>query len=120
LGRILALESMERGSVRVLGRRHGLSRQKVMDMLHEAASSAPTSAEVSSALRPKWSGVLTVDGKRVRVSGGPACAPRAGRMVWLCGVDAGTGDLQAHHPVHGLPWRTEEKERKVATPAGWL
>jgi len=70
-----------------------MSRQKTMGMLHDAVSSAPTSAEVSAVLRPKWSGVLTVDGKRVRVSCGPACAPRAGRMVWLCGVDAGTGDL---------------------------
>lgn len=97
-------ESMERASIRILARRYERSKQKIMHMIHIVTAAAPTSAMIAKRLSPKWSGILVVDGKYVRVfdrlsmhlnhiSLARGERRRCNRKVWLCGIDSGTGDL---------------------------
>jgi hypothetical protein len=102
--RTIAREHVERASLRALGRRHGASRTRVMKIVHRAARGVPTSFEIAQRFRPLWSGILVVDGKYVRVFD-PLSAKldrralseeerrRLNLKVWLCGIDAMTGDL---------------------------
>lgn len=102
---VIVRESLERGSVRILARRFQRSKQWIMDAVHEGVRQMASSEWMAKRFQPKWSGILVVDGKFVKVwdrSEG-AMLPsdffsegmrRAMHMkVWLCGIDSGTGDL---------------------------
>jgi hypothetical protein len=99
--------SLDRGSVRSLARRFGMDKTSVMAAVHRVAARLAGSAAVALALKPRWSGVLAVDGKFVRVydrwasvAAAPSDRPlpRAHLAVWICGIDCGTGDLP-HYAV---------------------
>lgn len=75
-----------------------------MRMVHRVCASLPNTVEIAERLRPQWSGILTVDGKVVKVY--DALIERMDRSTlseheivwmhtqrWLVGVDYGTGDL---------------------------
>ncbi len=97
-------ESLERASVRILSRRYGRAKDTIMQIIHRVCASLPNTLEIAERFRPQWSGVLTVDGKVVRVY--DATIERMDRTKlseneitwmhkqrWLVGVDHGTGDL---------------------------
>lgn len=102
--REIALEHIERASMRTLGRRHAASKQRVMRTVHRATRNAMTSLEIARRFSPCWSGTLVVDGKYVRVFERLSAKLDRGALtddecrslntkVWLCGIDSGTGDL---------------------------
>lgn len=109
-------ESIERSSVRILARRFGKDKTTVMRIIHRVVAGLPDSATVAAVLMPRWSGILVFDGKYVRAydpwgkavdlaARGPSPAhPGEGTgdtarpmprhwVVWLCGLDHGSGDL---------------------------
>ena len=100
--RQITKEHLERGSLRILARRHGYSRNTLNNFVHEITKNVKNSHYIATHLKPKWSGTLVVDGKVVKVfdhftkniknlSEGEYRASH--RKVWLCGIDYGTGDL---------------------------
>lgn len=97
-------ESLERASIRILSRRYGRAKDTIMRIIHRVCAALPSSLEIAERLRPLWSGVLTVDGKVVKVY--DAVIERMDRSKlsddelralhrqrWLVGIDHGTGDL---------------------------
>jgi len=75
-----------------------------MRIVHRVIASLPDSEAIAKKFLPRWSGILVMDGKVVRVY--DALATKLDRtkfsddelrwmhkMRWLCGVDYGTGDL---------------------------
>lgn len=75
-----------------------------MARIHHATKQASDSLAIAAYFRPVWSGILVVDGKYLRVFDRLSVMldpnafsleeKRAMNMkVWLCGIDAGTGDL---------------------------
>lgn len=105
LERLVVRESLERASMRILKRRFGKSKRWIMETVHRVTSLLPGSEWVAKRFRPKWSGILCVDGKMVRVfdrlepmlAENSSFTERQRKMmhwkVWLCGIDSGTGDL---------------------------
>jgi len=100
----IARESLERASLRILARRYGKSKNTVMAIVRRVFSALPDSAAIARKFAPRWSGVLVVDGKVVRVYDELATKLDRSRFSddelrwmhkarWLCGVDYGTGDL---------------------------
>lgn len=100
----LARESLERASLRILARRHGLARNTVMMAVRRVLARLPRPADVAAVFHPRWSGVLVFDGKVVRVYDRLSSLLRPGALSdderrwlhksrWLVGVDHGTGDL---------------------------
>ena len=96
--------------MRILARRFGMTKVTVMNVVHRVVALVAGSVVVAAALTPKWSGVLAIDGKYVRVydrlagAFSPPKSARPGdgeherpmprhRAVWICGIDCGTGDL---------------------------
>lgn len=97
-------ESLERASIRILSRRYRRAKDTIMRIIHRVCTSLPSSLEIAERFCPQWSGVLTVDGKvvkvydrliermdRLRLSEDEIRAMH--RQRWLVGVDHGTGDL---------------------------
>lgn len=103
--RILS-ESLERGSVRILGRRFEKAKGTIMKIVHRTARRLMTSRAVAATLSPKWSGILVVDGLYVRVFDRLSAAftgrltssekKAVHRRSWLCSIDSGTGDIPHH------------------------
>lgn len=100
-------ESLERASVRILSRRYGRAKDTIMGIIHRVCAQLPSTLEIAERFRPQWSGILTVDGKvvkvydtiiermdRSRLSDDELHALH--RQRWLVGVDHGTGDLPHH------------------------
>lgn len=100
-------ESLERASIRILSRRYGKAPNTIMGIIHRVTAQLPNTREIAERFRPQWSGVLTVDGKVVKVY--DAVIERMDRTKlteneitwmhkqrWLVGVDHGTGDLPHH------------------------
>lgn len=83
------LESLERGSVRILSRRFQLSKTTIMKYIHDTSAKLGDSVFVASKVKPCWGSVLVVDGTYVRMN------KKIGRshMCWITGVDFKTGDL---------------------------
>lgn len=96
--------------MRILARRFGMTKVTVMNVVHRVVALIADPTAIAAALGPKWSGILAVDGKYVRVYDRLAGAfvprrfarpgdgeherpmPRH-RAVWFCGIDCSTGDL---------------------------
>lgn len=115
--RLTTKESLERGSMRILGRRFGKNKSTIMKIIHDVTASVKDSLWIAKKFRPNWSGILVLDGKHVRTfdpfavelkRSGPANATKAHvrakpvsadelwrmhRSVWICGIDSATGDL---------------------------
>lgn len=94
----IALESLERASVRILARRHGHSKTTIMNIIHRVTATLANSWDVARRLRPAWGGILVVDGKYVRARmlrtlRGDGATRERGLMCFICGVDVWTGDL---------------------------
>lgn len=100
-------ESLERASLRILSRRYQRAKDTIMHIVHRVCASLPSTREIAERFRPLWSGILTVDGKVVKVY--DAAIERIDRSKlseneivwmhkqrWLVGVDHGTGDLPHH------------------------
>jgi len=96
--------SLERGSLRILGRRYGRSRTAVMKIIHRVTKEVKDSVWVAGQYPLQWSGILAVDGKSIRVYNQLAKKLDLSKLtlleriylhkkVWLCGIDYGTGDL---------------------------
>lgn len=96
--------SLERASLRILSRRYGRAKDTIMRIIHRVCASLPTSPVIAERFRPQWSGVLTVDGKVVKVYDALIERMDRSRLTeneitwmhtqrWLVGVDHGTGDL---------------------------
>ncbi len=76
-----------------------------MKTIHRVTKRLPASEWVARRFQPNWSGILVVDGKMVRVfdrlepklAAESSFTQRQRTMmhwkVWLCSIDAGTGDL---------------------------
>lgn len=75
-----------------------------MRIIHRVTASLPNSVTIATKFCPRWSGILVVDGKVIRVydhmvgsRDRTAWTDEEWRwrhkMRWLCGVDYGTGDL---------------------------
>lgn len=97
-------ESLERASLRTLGRRYGKSKNTVLKIIRRVTSGLPNSTAIHQKLLPLWSGVLVLDGKVVRVYDKLTTKLKRSslsddelrwmnKMRWLCGIDHGTGDL---------------------------
>ncbi len=97
-------ESLERASLRILGRRYGKSKNTVLKIIHRVTSCLPDSLSIQRKFLPLWSGILTVDGKVVRVYDKLSTKLKRSslsddelrwmnKMRWICGIDHGTGDL---------------------------
>lgn len=97
-------ESLERASLRILARRYGKSKNTVLKIIHRVTSHLPDSAAVQKKFLPRWSGILIMDGKVVRVYDKLSTKLKRSslsedelrwmnKMRWLCGIDHGTGDL---------------------------
>lgn len=95
---------MERASFRILGRRYKKSRDTITKIVHLVAEQLPDSVSIAKKFNPRWSGILVMDGKVVRVFDKLATQLKQGaltedeerwlhKMRWLCGIDHGTGDL---------------------------
>lgn len=103
--RLVVRESLERASMRILKRRFRKSKRWIMETIHRVTSLLPGSEWVAKRFQPKWSGVLCVDGKMVRVfdrlepmlATDSSFTGRQRKMmhwkVWLCAIDSRTGDL---------------------------
>lgn len=100
----IARESIERGSMRILGRRYRLSRTAIMRLVHKVTNAAKDSIWVAQNFPLHWSGILVIDGKSIRVydqiikkldlkkfTGQEIRWMH--KKVWLCGIDYLTGDL---------------------------
>lgn len=96
-------ESLERASVRILSRRYGRDKQQIMKLVHAATKQAKDSVWIAAHFPLRWSGVLVVDGKMIKVydrltkqlkGKWPEKSLLAMNWkVWLAGIDYGTGDL---------------------------
>ncbi len=97
-------ESLERSSVRILSRRYRKAKNTIMKIIHRATSMLPTSMDIQKRLLPRWSGILVVDGKVIRVYDKLSTKLKhsslsedelkwMNKMRWLCGIDHETGDL---------------------------
>lgn len=106
----IARDSLERASLRILSRRYGKAKDTIMRIIHRVCASLPNTLEIAERFRPQWSGILTVDGKVVRVY--DMVIERMDRSKlsedeitwmhkqrWLVGIDYGTGDLPHHDLV---------------------
>lgn len=102
--RKLTRDYLERKSMRILGRNVHRSKSTVMKIIHQVCASLKSSVWVAKRFQPKWSGILVVDGKGVKVFDrlvkhidtskfSSLEIKRLHRQVWICGVDVGTGDL---------------------------
>lgn len=90
--------------MRILGRRYRLSRTAIMRLVHKVTSVVKDSARVAQNFPLRWSGILVVDGKSIRVYNKLAKKLDLSKFtelerkylhkkVWLCGIDYLTGDL---------------------------
>jgi len=87
--------------MRTIARQGGINKFLVMRAIHELTAETKDSFWIKKNLKPKWSGVLSFDGKIVRVFDEfahifdytPIELARAHKAVWLCGVDVHTKDL---------------------------
>lgn len=96
-------ESLERASIRILSRRYQRGKKQIMALVHNVTTQAKDSIWIANHFTPKWSGVLALDGKSIKVydklskqlknkiSNNEFFA--LNRKTWLCGIDYGTGDL---------------------------
>lgn len=115
-------ESLERGSVRILGRRFKKDKMTILKIIHEETQKAKDSRWIAKKFQPHWSGILVIDGKYVKVYDKLSTKimnsrvrnkkklsdeklKSMNRSVWLCGIDSGTGDL----PYYALA----EEESKI-------
>lgn len=100
--RKITQEHLEGTSIRTLARRHNHDKNILSQFIHEITAQVIDSFYISQRFKPQWSGVLIVDGTSVkiynrlssklkRLSGPERKALH--RMMWLCGLDYGTGDL---------------------------
>lgn len=75
-----------------------------MAKIHRATKQTSDSLVIAAYFRPVWSGILVIDGKYLRVFDRLSVMLDPGTLsleekrainmkVWLCGIDAGTGDL---------------------------
>ena len=97
-------QSLEKASLRILGRRFHKSKNTILKIVHRVTARLPDSRWIAKQFCPSWSGILIFDGKVIRVF--DALSTRLKRsslsedevrwlhkMRWLVGVDFGTGDL---------------------------
>jgi len=94
---------MERASIRILARRFEKSKTTIMNTIHDICSQLPDSVKVALCLKPKWSGILVIDGKSIKAYD-PSRAhmvkrlskrerKRLHRFIWIVGVDTSGGDI---------------------------
>lgn len=104
LMRTIVRESLERSSVRILARRYSLGKMKIMKIIHTVTAQTKDSLWMTKRFQPSWSGLLVFDGKSIKAYDVLATKLKEGafsehelkylhKKVWLCGIDAGTGDL---------------------------
>jgi hypothetical protein len=90
--------------MRILSRRYGKTKNTIMKIVHGVTSMLPTSVDVQRHFLPRWSGILVMDGKVIRVYDKLSTKLKRSslsedelrwmnKMRWLCGIDHGTGDL---------------------------
>lgn len=88
--------------MRTLARRHSHDKNILNQFIHEITAQIKNSFYVSRRFKPEWSGVLVVDGTVVKVYNQLSARLKGlsnseykalHRMMWLCGLDYGTGDL---------------------------
>lgn len=105
--RRLTKKSLEgRTSFRTLQREEGFDKNTILASVHEVAFKAKDSAWIAKNLKPKWDGILSFDGKLIRVYSpyarinGSSFKQKAMllKQTWLVGVDTKTKDL----PHYGL------------------
>lgn len=83
-----------------------------METIHEVFRKARDSRWIARRFQPKWSGILVVDGKVVRVFDPlahrldhtrmtPAFVKALHKRTWLCSIDYGTGDLPHYELAEG-------------------
>lgn len=110
-------ESLERASLRILGRRYGKSKNTILKIIHRVTSHLPDSLVIQQKFRPLWSGVLVIDGKVIRVYDKLSTKLKhsslsedelrwMNKMRWLCSIDHGTGDLP-HYALAGSESRID-------------
>lgn len=97
-------DSIERGSVRILGRRFEKSKSAVMNIVHRVTKDVKGSLWVAENFKLSWSGILVFDGVNIRVYDKSVTQFDLSKLtnlekrnlhkkVWLCGIDYLTGDL---------------------------
>lgn len=97
-------DHIERTSMRILAKRHGTNKRRVMETVHAVTAAMKGSVWLAKRFQPSWSGILAVDGKYVRVFDklthkiDPSAMSALERhwrnkKSWLCCIDCGTGDL---------------------------
>jgi len=100
--RLLARQYLEgRSSYRVLARLHNLDKNTVFKTVLEVISNLVDSKFIAAHLKPKWSGILSVDGKYIRTFDWSAEYFRltkrerrfAHKTVLLAGIDVLTKDI---------------------------
>ena len=94
---------MERASIRILSRRYCVDKRSILKQIHSRSEGVKDGAWIAKKFAPKWTGILAVDGKVVRVydklsrhlSGKVSEQELSwlNKKVWLCGIDCETGDL---------------------------
>jgi hypothetical protein len=94
---------MERASIRILARRYNKNKETIMNIVHRACKQMPNPIRAAEILKPTWSGILVIDGKRVK------CYDKGSKRIikkltekerkrlhwftWLVGIDTLGGDI---------------------------
>lgn len=100
--RKITQEHLEGTSLRTLARRHQHDKNILGRFIHDITAQVKDSFYLSQRFKPSWSGVLIVDGTSVKIYNQLSSKLKKlssperkalHRMMWLCGLDYGTGDL---------------------------
>lgn len=84
----------ERSSMRIIARRKAISLKTVNNYVHLATLQVKDSQYIKEKFSPVWGGVLSVDGKYVKVY--DPVDKRTFNYCWICGIDYPTKDLPYH------------------------
>lgn len=90
--------------MRILARRYKKTKKTISNIIHRVTSRLPDSVALQRNFLPRWSGILVVDGKVIRVYDKLSTKLKQSslsedelrwmnKMRWICGIDHGTGDL---------------------------
>lgn len=87
----------ERSSMRIVARRKSVSLKTINNYIHQAYAQVKDSLFVKERFQPAWGGILSVDGKYVKVY--DRMGKKTFNYCWICGIDYPTKDLP-HYLLH--------------------